>query len=180
MCAKLGEGICWRVAWGCGDDVNCWLRVDDVREGMLRMLRPLGERRAEGEGTAGGGAGVPAGESDGDSSELMSMTATAGLTEAAGPQWLRHRRHGTTRRTGQSSGHGSRNSSTAAVDAAVRHPAAQLDVGRCAKSAAPAKPADSADSAARPAATSEFPQRRRHPLPSPPPPAIAHHRPPPP
>ena len=108
MCATFGEGICARVACGCGDEVHCWLRLEGVREGRLRMVRLLGERRAAGEAMAGGGAGVPASESDGDSSELMSMAAAAagGLMGAAGPRWRRHRRH-ETRRCGQGSGRGS-------------------------------------------------------------------------
>lgn len=39
------------------------------------MLRLLGDCSTDGEGMADCGAGVPAGESDGDSSELMSMMA---------------------------------------------------------------------------------------------------------
>lgn len=63
MWARPGEGC------GCGDEIICRLRPEEVREGIWRIARLLGE------GRAGGccGTGVPAGESDGDSSELMSM-----------------------------------------------------------------------------------------------------------
>lgn len=62
----------------------CWLRPDGVRDGIWRIARlPLpGERSIEGEGRAGGGCGVgvPAGESLGDSSELMSILTAMGRT----------------------------------------------------------------------------------------------------
>jgi hypothetical protein len=75
MCAKPGEGTCWRAACGCGDEVICWLSPEGVRDGIWRALRFLGECSIDGDGRAGGGCGVgvPAGESLGDSSELMSM-----------------------------------------------------------------------------------------------------------
>jgi hypothetical protein len=77
MCAKPGEVICWSAACGCGEDVICWLRPEEVRDGIWRTVRFLGEGSAEGEGRAGGGCGcgvgVPAGESLGESIELMSM-----------------------------------------------------------------------------------------------------------
>jgi hypothetical protein len=34
MCAKPGEGTCWRTACGCGEEVICWLRPDGVRDGI--------------------------------------------------------------------------------------------------------------------------------------------------
>ena len=53
--------------------MNCWLRPDGVREGIWRMARLLGDC-SEGDASAGGGGGVSrAGESCGESSELMSM-----------------------------------------------------------------------------------------------------------
>lgn len=56
-----------------GDDVICWLRPDGVREGIWRMARLLGDC-SDGEASAGCGGGVScAGESCGDSSELMSI-----------------------------------------------------------------------------------------------------------
>lgn len=82
MCAKPGEGICWRVACGCGDDVICWLRPDEVREGIWRIARLPGDRSSDGDGMAGWGVGVPAGESEGDSSELMSMMAVVAAASA--------------------------------------------------------------------------------------------------
>jgi hypothetical protein len=75
ICPYPGEGICWRATSGAGDEVICWLRPDGVLEGSWRMARLFGDRNTDGDGRAGGGwgVGVPAGESDGDSSELMSM-----------------------------------------------------------------------------------------------------------
>lgn len=73
--AYPGEGSCWSIACGCGEEVTCWLRPDDVREGIWRIARLLGDCSIDGDGRAGcdWGAGVPAGESDGDNSELISM-----------------------------------------------------------------------------------------------------------
>lgn len=78
MWAKPGEGICWSAACGCGDEVICWLRPEDVRDGIWRTARFLGDESIAGDGSAGGGCGVgvPAGESLGDSSELMSIPTT--------------------------------------------------------------------------------------------------------
>lgn len=87
ICAYPGEGFCWRTACGWGEDVICWLRPEGVRDGSWRTLRLFGERSSDGDGRAGGGwgVGVPAGESDGESSELMSM-ATQGLAAASGSE----------------------------------------------------------------------------------------------
>jgi hypothetical protein len=53
--------------------VICWLSPDGVREGICRIARLL-EDCIDGEFSAGCGGGVScAGESCGDSSELMSM-----------------------------------------------------------------------------------------------------------
>jgi hypothetical protein len=79
--AYPGEGMrCWRVGCGCEEDETCWLRPEGVREGIWRRMRLLllllpGDRSNDGDGRAGAGCGVgvPAGESDGDSNELMSM-----------------------------------------------------------------------------------------------------------
>lgn len=75
MWAYPGEGSCWRMACGCGDEVTCWLRPEGVREGIWRIARLLGDCSMDGDGRTGcdWGRGVPAGESDGDNSELMSM-----------------------------------------------------------------------------------------------------------
>lgn len=72
-CVKPGEGTCWRATRGCGEDVICWLSEEGVREGICRMARLLGDRRSDGDGIVGCGVGVPAGESDGDRRELISM-----------------------------------------------------------------------------------------------------------
>lgn len=76
MWANPGE---WRAACDCGDDVICWLRPEGVRDGGWRVARLLlpGDRIIDGDGSAGGGCGVgvPAGESLGESSELMSILA---------------------------------------------------------------------------------------------------------
>jgi hypothetical protein len=60
--------------------VICWLRPEDVRDGIWRTARFRGECSIDGDGRAGGGCGVgvPAGESLGDSSELMSMVMMCG------------------------------------------------------------------------------------------------------
>jgi hypothetical protein len=73
--AKPGEGTCWSAAWGWGDEVICWLRPEGVRDGNWRGMCFLGDGTMDGDGSAGGGCGVgvPAGESLGESSELMSM-----------------------------------------------------------------------------------------------------------
>lgn len=71
-----GDGtLCCRVWCGCGEDVTCWLRPEGVREGICRRVCLPGERMLDGEGTVGAdwGVGVPAGESDGERSELISM-----------------------------------------------------------------------------------------------------------
>lgn len=53
----------------------CWLSPDGVRDGICRTVRFRGDASIEGDGIAGGGCGVgvPAGESLGDSRELMSI-----------------------------------------------------------------------------------------------------------
>jgi hypothetical protein len=56
--AKPGEGICCSAAWGWGDEVICWLRPEDVRDGIWRTLRFRGDRAIDGDGSAGGGCGV--------------------------------------------------------------------------------------------------------------------------
>ena len=55
--------------------MTCWLRPDGVRDGIWRLVRFPGDRNSDGDAAAGAGCGVgvPAGESDGDSSELISM-----------------------------------------------------------------------------------------------------------
>lgn len=71
----------WWVRWTCGDDVICWLSAEGVLEGICwRAARLPGERAAsiDGEAWAGCGGGVWVGESDGDSSELMSMSTVGG------------------------------------------------------------------------------------------------------
>lgn len=75
MWANPGEGICWRAACGCGDEVICWLSPEGVRDGICRTVRFRGDTCIEGDGIAGGGCGVgvPAGESLGDSRELISI-----------------------------------------------------------------------------------------------------------
>jgi hypothetical protein len=82
MCANPGDGICWRAACGCGEEVICWLRPDEVRDGIWRPARFLGDCSIAGVGSAGGGCGVgvgvPAGESLGESSELMSILRRSG------------------------------------------------------------------------------------------------------
>jgi hypothetical protein len=82
ICAKPGDVICWRAACGCGEEVICWLRPDEVRDGIWRTVRFLGDCISDGEGSAGGGCGVgvPTGESLGESSELMSMVRRSGAT----------------------------------------------------------------------------------------------------
>ena len=74
--AYPGEGTrCCRAECGCGEDMTCWLRPDGVRDGIWRRARFPGDGINDGDGAvgAGCGVGVPAGESDGESSELMSM-----------------------------------------------------------------------------------------------------------
>jgi hypothetical protein len=55
--------------------VTCWPRPEDVREGIWRIARLLGDCSIDGDGRAGVGCGVgvPAGESDGDSIDWMSI-----------------------------------------------------------------------------------------------------------
>jgi hypothetical protein len=86
MCAKPGDVICWSVACGCGEEVICWLRPDDVRDGIWRTARFRGDCSIDGEGSAGGacGVGVPAGDSLGESSELMSMVRRRARIPALG------------------------------------------------------------------------------------------------
>jgi hypothetical protein len=85
--ARLGEGTCWYATWGCacaggcGDEVICWLRPEAVRDGIWRIARLLGDCSA-GDARAGCGGGVSrAGESCGESSELMSMLAALYVAE---------------------------------------------------------------------------------------------------
>jgi hypothetical protein len=83
MWAKPGEGTCWSAACGCGDEVICWLSPECVRDGIWRperSVRFLGDCNIDGEGRAGGGCGVgvPAGESLGDNSELISILSAWG------------------------------------------------------------------------------------------------------
>lgn len=89
MWARPGEGSCWSWAWGCGEEVICWLRPDGVREGIWRIARLLGDCSIDGDGRAGcgWGVGVPAGESDGESSELMSMVMWVVAVACSGALW---------------------------------------------------------------------------------------------
>lgn len=76
MWAYPGDGTrCWSVWGGCGEDLICWLRPEGVRDGIWRLVRLPGDRSSDGDGMVGAacGVGVPAGESDGDNSELISM-----------------------------------------------------------------------------------------------------------
>jgi len=78
--AYPGDGTrCCRAGCGCGEDMTCWLRPEGVRDGIWRRPRLPGDGINDGDGTegAGCGVGVPAGESDGERSELMSMTMDA-------------------------------------------------------------------------------------------------------
>jgi hypothetical protein len=77
---KPGEGpLDWRFwcCWGCGDDedMTCWLRPEGVRDGIWRLVRLPGDGSSDGDAAAGAGCGVgvPAGESEGERSELISM-----------------------------------------------------------------------------------------------------------
>ena len=96
MWAKPGDGICWSAACGCGEEVICWLSPDGVRDGIWRIARLLGDCSIEGDGRAGGGwgVGVPAGESDGDSSELMSMLTVCASSSCSRALWSKSRRSG--------------------------------------------------------------------------------------
>ena len=75
----------WCARWTCGDDVICWLSAEGVLEGICwRTVRLPGEGAAsiDGDACVGGGGGVWAGESDGDSSELMSIATKSGAFPA--------------------------------------------------------------------------------------------------
>jgi hypothetical protein len=65
--------------------MTCWLRPEGVRDGICRLVRLPGEGSSDGDAAAGTGCGVgvPAGESDGDNNELMSMVF-AGASGALG------------------------------------------------------------------------------------------------
>lgn len=89
--AMPGDGICWWWyakwgcvgAWccGCGDEVICWLRPDALREGIWRFARLSGDC-SDGDAMPACGGVSLAGESCGESSELMSMMAETYSSEA--------------------------------------------------------------------------------------------------
>lgn len=60
--------------------MTCWLRPEGVRDGIWRLVRLLGDGSSDGDAAAGAGCGVgvPAGESDGDNNELISMVKGVG------------------------------------------------------------------------------------------------------
>lgn len=70
--------------------MTCWLRPEGVRDGIWRLVRLLGDGSSDGDAAAGAGCGVgvPAGESDGDNSELISMVKGGGGVRRAVCLWI--------------------------------------------------------------------------------------------